>query len=378
MKILFLVQTLNHGGMERQLIQLTKGLQGQGHSPIVLHFHPNGPFEKNFTTAGVPVLGLNKQGRWDVFRFLWNLATTVRKENPDIVYSFLAVPNILTSCVKPLVPSSRIVWGIRASNMNLKYYDRLVGWSYWTERRLAKFPDLIISNSHAGYAHARSKGFPTSKMVVIPNGIDTSQFCPNPIAGIQIRSEWGIGDDEILVGTVGRFDPMKDHATFLRAASMFLREENKSVRFVCVGDGAEERKNSLLEIARKLGLASHLRIAGPYQDMSAMYNAFDLFCLPSSFGEGFSNVLGEAMACGVPCVVTDVGDSRAIVGDTGLIVPPCDPRALCAAWVEMENLGIDGRRNLGAKARERILTHYDLGRLISRTSQALESVVAGH
>jgi len=199
-------------------------------------------------------------------------------------------------------------------------------------------------------------------MTVIPNGIDTEHFKPDPMARKLIRAEWGVADNEILIGLVARLDPMKDHSTFLRAATM-LAQERPDVRFVCVGDGAEPYKSEVRRLATELALGDRLIWAGARHDMPAVWNALDLAVSSSSYGEGFSNTIAEAMACGVPCVVTDVGDSALIVGDAGIIVQPSMPAALCEGFRQMVKRSGPEFRNVARASivnrftKEVLLTH---------------------
>jgi len=369
-KILFLVQTLNCGGMERQLFYLATGLREQGHQVAVGVFYPKGSFMRIFMDAGIPIKVLEKRGRWDILGFSLRVRRLLKEERPDVLYSILGIPNILTVLFKPCYPSMRIIWGVRASNMDLRYYDRMVQIAYWVECRLAQFPDLRVANSHAGVAYAVGKGFPKEKMVVISNGFDTRRIKPDLTGRQRMREEWKVGRDEILIGLVGRIDPMKGHHAFLQAAQLLI-QKCSGVRFVCVGGGEEAQKGTLIQRTADLGLKSCLIWEEERPDIEVVYNAFDVAC-SSSVSEGFSNVIGEAMASGVPCVVTDVGDSKWIVGDTGVVVPPGDPYALCSAWLQLITLGGEKRRDLGLMARERILTHFNIENLISRTSQVIE------
>ncbi|MHC5827541.1 MAG: glycosyltransferase, partial [Nostoc sp.] len=165
----------------------------------------------------------------------------------------------------------------------------------------------------------------------------TERFQPNPEAGLQVRTEWRISKDTILIGLVGRLDPMKDHPTFLKAVAL-LCKEREDIRFVCVGMGSHEYAQELYQLAEELEVAEKVIWAGGRADMPDIYNALDINCSSSSYGEGFSNVIGEAMACGVPCVVTDVGDSAWIIGDTGIVVPPNNPEALKAGITSLINI----------------------------------------
>ena len=366
MKVIFLIRSLNYGGAERQLVLLAEGLHKHGHSVSVAVFYANGPLEKHLHQAGVPVRQLNKRGRWDIHGFLLRLFQLLRKEKPDILHGYLTVPNLFAVILKPLFSRIKIIWGVRASNMDLSRYDWLARLTYWLECRLSRFADLIIVNSRAGFDHAVAHSFPKNKMVVIPNGIDTERFCPDLAERQRVRKEWGVADNEKLIGLVGRLDPMKDHPTFLRAAAL-LAQARKDVRFVCVGDGPAVYRQQLYVLGKELGLANRVIWAGARADMPAVYNALDVFS-SSSYGEGFSNVIGEAMACGVPCVVTDVGDSAWVVGDAGFVVPPKNPSALAQGWQLC--LSRD-RDELKGKRRLRIIENYSVKQLVEQTAGAI-------
>jgi glycosyltransferase involved in cell wall biosynthesis len=329
-KILFLIRRLGYGGAERQLVALASALRESGHSVCVAVFYPCGPLEEDLTAAGVPVCSLDKSGRWDALGFMWRLIKLVRRERPDIVHGYLSVSNILTALIAAVFPRVAVAWGVRSSNMHLADYDWLARILYRVECHLAKFADLIIVNSRAGFDYAAANGFPKDKMLVIPNGIDTERFRPDSQARRRVRAEWNIKDDEELVGLVARLDPMKDHSTFLKAAALLSAERERAV-FVCVGDGSGPYKEMLAQLGAQLGLTGRLIWAGARRDMPAIYNALDVAVSSSSYGEGFSNVIGEAMACDVPCVVTDVGDSALIVSRGGEVVPPRDAEALKTA-----------------------------------------------
>jgi glycosyltransferase involved in cell wall biosynthesis len=203
-------------------------------------------------------------------------------------------------------------------------------------------------------------------MVVISNGIDTERFQPDSEAGAKVRSEWGISEKIILIGLVGRLDPMKDHPTFLKAAAL-LCKEREDVHFVCVGIGSEHYTLELQQLTSELDISEKVIWAGGRSDMPTVHNALNIASSSSSYGEGFANVIGEAMACGVPCVVTDVGDSAWIVGDTGIVVPPKNPEALAAGWNSLLNLAVTERVALAEKARKTIVENFSLRNLVQKT-----------
>lgn len=372
-RLLFLTRSLSYGGSERQLVALAKGLWKQGAFVAVATFYSGGPLGRELESTGVPVESLEKRARWDVLGFFRRLLRLTRRVRPTVIHGYLATANILTVLLKPFWPSTKVVWGLRASNMELERYGFVDQVQSWVECKLSHFADLIVVNSHAGFDFAARNGFPQDKMVVIPNGIDTERFVPDRLLRDKLRTEWGVGPTETLIGLVARLDPMKDHPTFLRAAAFFARE-HPHVRFVCVGDGAASYREQLQALSRELGLAECLRWVGFRDDIAAVYNSLDLACSSSLFGEGFSNAIAEAMACGVPCVVTDVGDSAAIVGTTGEVVPGGDPQALANGWRRLRaRLGV--QPDLRAEARNRIAQHFGVASLVERTSAALHSVL---
>ena len=369
-KILFFIRSLDVGGAERQLVLTAKGLSKQGYNVTVLTFYSGGVFAEELLSLNVRVLSLHKKGRWDLVMFFYRLVSVLRDEAPDVVYSFLGGANIFAVLARFFIPHTRIIWGVRSSDMDLDKYDRITRWSYWLECRLAHLVDKIVTNSYAGREYALANGFPSGKMVVIANGIDAEHFRPNKVAGERVRKAWGIGKNERLIGLVGRIDPMKGHPTFFQAAAL-VKKQLPDIRFVCVGHGETEYKNSMRELVAKMGLDDVLIWKDGYSNLMEVYNAFDLACSSSSFGEGFPNVVGEAMSCGVPCVVTDVGDSALIVGQAGLVVPPNDSKAMSLAWIEMLSLEAMEFQAMAVAARDRVTSQFSINTLLNSTEQSL-------
>jgi glycosyltransferase involved in cell wall biosynthesis len=180
-----------------------------------------------------------------------------------------------------------------------------------------------------------------------------------------VRAELGLAAHAPLIGLVARFDPQKDHQGFLQAARR-LHAHRPDVRFVLAGPGVDQCNGTLARTIAEAGLVNAVHLLGPRSDVPRLMAAFDVASLSSRWGEAFPNVVAEAMACGIPCVVTDVGDAAEIVGDTGLVVPPCDPQALAGGWERMLALPAEQRRDLGEQARARIAARYDLRQVTQR------------
>ena len=339
-------------------------------------FYSNGALEADLRGSGVTIRVLDKRGRWDLVRFAFHLARVLRQEQPRVLLCYSGVPNVFAVMLKPFVPGVKIVWGVRASNMHLHRY----GWLPLIVSRLAsalsRYADLVIANSFAGLAHAVSTGYPRRKIVVIPNGIDINRFVPSAESRARVRQQWGVSAGEKLIGLVGRLDPMKDHQTFLEAASMLARERG-DVRFVCVGDGPAVYRQELQGVATRFGLDGRLLWMPGQAHMTDVYNGLDVLCSSSSYGEGFPNVLGEAMACGVPCVVTAVGDSARILGQSRFTVQAGDARALAERLNVLLNSSPDEIAQLAAAGRQRIVGEFSIAQLVRATEHALGSLLSG-
>ncbi len=366
MRVVFVASWLGRGGAERQIVELGKGLRDAGHDARVVVLYGGGALEPELRANAVPLIEINRRSRYDLTGLI-RLIRTLRSMQPDIVYSFLAIPNILTAVLKPMLRPARIVWGVRASEVHWAEFDMITRAAFALTRTLSRVPDLIIVNSNAGLEYHAARNYPRNKMVVVANGINQEVFRPHGERRQSKRREWNISDDVPLVGLVGRIDPMKDHETFLRAAAL-VTEKRPDTRFACVGSTASPRWHELKALTRELDLADHVTWTGEIPDMAAAYNALDVLCSSSS-AEGFSNVIAEAMACGVPTVVTDVGDSALIVGKAGTVVPRRDPRALADGLVRTLEQIPEGRSELAAAARAQIVDNYNVSRLVAKTAE---------
>lgn len=366
--LVLLARKLDQGGAERQLVTLAKALRERGQDIHVVLFYAGGVFDGELAAAGVPVHYAGKRGRWDVVGFLLRLTLILRRLRAVVIYSFLDLPNILAALCHPAVGRTRLVWSIRAAGMEMQHYDWLSRLIPKLEARLSRSADVVVANSRAGKDWAISRGFPPDKMVVIENGIDTERFRFDAAGRERVRSEWHVGAGEQLIGLVARLDVMKDHPNFLKACAL-LAEKRRNLRFVCVGGGASTHREELEAIAEDLKIVDRLIWAGPRSDMPAVLSALDI-ASSSSFGEGFSNAIAEAMACERPCVVTDVGDSARIVGDTGEVVPPRDADALAEAMARMLDR-IAGNIDIGRRARARVVEEFSVGHMVARTERVL-------
>jgi len=376
MKILFFIRSLDVGGSQSQLALLARGLAQRGHDVAVAVLYCGQVMEGALESAGVRIMPLNKSRRWDIAGPLVRLWQLFLSERPNVLYAFLPTQTTLAALLLPPWLPTRLIFGIRSGRMQLDRYDTLSALSYRLEAWLSWRADLIIVNGRAVHNDAVARGLPAGRIVVVPNGIDTDAMTPDAAAGRELRHRWGIGEKEFVIGMVARLDPMKDHANLLSAAAV-LQQQHPDSRFVCVGDGPVAYRRELEALARSLGLGGHILWVGEVGASRAIYNAFDIATLSSAFGEGFPNAVGEAMACGVPVVATNVGDVALILGNCGEVVPPRQPDGLSAAWARMrERLRQDGE-NLRTAVRARIVQRYGVDTMVDRSEHVLSELCAG-
>ena len=368
MKILFLVRQLNIGGAERQLVILANELASRGHEVVIASYYAGGALCEKLDSRRVRLISLEKRSRWDLLSLYAKVLRVVRQERPDVLHGWMHTQNVVATIVRISHPRAKLFWCVRSANLEM-ILDRVERSAVWLQSRLSSFADCVVVNSIAGLEHAVAEGIPRDKMVFIPNGIDTNVFYPDEEEGKRVREEWGVGDSEKVIGYVARFDPIKNHTLFLKAAAR-IAAERPEVRFVCVGHGEDDYVKELKELTRALGIENKVQWIEARADVRAVYNALDIFC-SASFSEGFPNVIGEAMACGRHCVVTDVGDSKLVVGGTGVAVPSNDVEALAAGL--RQKLDVDDALNL--RARQRILENFTVAHLGDKTEQALARCV---
>lgn len=371
MRVAFVVHSLGTGGSERQVITLARGLASRGHAITVFTLRGGGTLERELEQTAVTCVAPSHGRRWYQPAELLALVRKVRRFRPDVVHSYLVDPNLLVTILRPFLGAGHLVWGVRDAGEGR--YHRFSALTFRATCVAARIPDLIIANSEAGRRYHVQRGYPANKVVVIENGIDGRMYQPDAVERDRVRAAWGIAHADLLVGMVARLDPLKDHDTFLRAAGELAREDT-SLRFVCVGSVGGPQLVALEERARSLGLGGRLVCTGERDDLAAVYSALDVACL-SSLSEGFPNVVAEAMACGTPCVVTDVGDAAAIVEGSGVVVPPGDAHALATGLRSLAELVREDPESLAAAARSRILRDYSVERLVDRTHDALGSLL---
>jgi glycosyltransferase involved in cell wall biosynthesis len=267
-----------------------------------------------------------------------------------------------------------VVWNIRCAELDPRDHAPSLMTLIRALALASRYPAAVICNSHAGQRAHEQLGYVPRKWAVIPNGFDTDAFRPRSEARAALRGELGLPVETTLVGLLARFHPMKDQASFLNAAKIVIGAK-PDVRFVLAGRGIDAAP-SLRRLVDELGLTAHVHLLPPRTDAPSFLAALDV-AVSSSYGEAFPNMVGEAMACGIPCIVTDVGDSARIVGDTGVLVPPRDPAALAAGIVEILAADPAARAARGLAARARIVSEFSVERAAARYEALYRGVATG-
>lgn len=365
-KVMHVVTSLDVGGAETVLARLAAGDAAGAVSHSVTSLKPGGVLRPRLEADGIPVRDLGIERNRDAPGGLARLAAAIRDARPAVVHSWLYHADLLATLALALSGrrrATRLIWGVRCSDMDMRRYARGSRLVLTLLPRLSRRTDLVLCNAEAGRAVHERLGYRPARWRVVPNGVDLERFRLRPDERAAVRAELGLGDGHFVVGMCARVDPMKDHATFVKAAAAFAGTAPEA-RFVLIGAGTGEPGSALERTIAAAGLSGRFVRLGLREDIPRLYAAFDVATLSSAFGEGFPNVLAEAMACGVPCAATDVGDGAAIVGDTGLVVPPGDPEALAAAWTQLRSEGRDARAARGAEARRRIAERYSLAAMI--------------
>lgn len=362
--IVHIITSLDVGGAERSLANLVLGLDRCKFNNIVISLKDLGFWGPILHKQGIEVIALNMQCTSNSIQGLITLWRVLRKIKPDYVQGWMYHANIVALLIGKLARVPKIYWNIRCSLMDLSKYSLLTRVTFKLGKIFAKWPTGIINNSKNSIQEHIEYGYINNNLIHIPNGFDIEKFKFDNQRHVQFREKYNLPKDCIIIGMIARFDPMKDHQTFIEAAGI-LAKENKNVYFVCAGKDVNKENVALQVAINKYELQENIILLGPQENLHELYPAFDYLAQTSIFGEGFPNVVAEAMACGVACFVTDVGDSLTVIGDCGHIIEKQDPKQIAATWqkvIQQNNVNRD-------KIRARIVDYFSIEKCISAYSE---------
>lgn len=385
MKIIHVITSLSSDGAQTMLYKLLSSLDRNVYQSQVVSLTDKGVMGDKIEAIGVPVRALGMRPGMPSPLSVLQLARWFRQCSPHVIQTWLYHADLIGGIAAKLAGGIPVAWNIRSGipvawnirhgTLDSRGHKRSTVLAVKICATLSRWlPIRIICCSESSRLVHSAIGYEHDEMVVIPNGFDLMNFKPDPAARWSVREELGIPSDALMIGQVGRFHPLKDHRNFIDAAA-WLHADYPEVHFFLCGSGVTAENPELIEWIRLSGIRDRMHLVGHRHDVPRLNAALDI-ASSSSYSEGFPNVIGEAMACGVPCAVTDAGESALIVGGTGKVVPPKNPRALANAWRELIEMGPEGRSLLGEAARHRISNHFSLQTIAERYARLYQDIEA--
>ena len=369
-----MITGLQTGGAEMMLYKLLSGIDRSRFEPIVISLMDEGTLGARIKETGVRVISLNIGNVLTMPGGLRRLRRQLREIQPDLLLGWLPHGNLFATMAGAMTHSSiPVLWNVRQSLDTLRQEKAGTMAAIGVGAALARMPGAIIYNSRRGAEQHEAIGYPRDKSRFIANGFDCALFRPDPALRLQVRAELGLGESDLVIGNAGRYHAMKGHDTFFEAAGIIARN-HPDARFVLAGRAVEWSNPVLSQLAHKFNIADKVLLLGERTDMHRICAALDVATLASSWGEGFPNVVGEAMACGVPCVVTDVGDAAWIVGDSGVVVRPRNAQAFAEACHSLINRDASERQRMGWRARKRVVQEFSLEAIVRQYEELFTEV----
>ena len=373
--IAHVITGLNTGGAEMMLARLLELHEQSSFRPIVFCLTDEGPVADRIRALGIPVQPLGLSRCFPNPLVVVRLARALRLNRVVVVQSWLYHADLIGGLAARLARIP-VAWGVHNSQLQGNAAGRGLRIVIQLCRRVSPFlPTCIFCVAESARIAHIELGYPGQKMMVVPNGFDLARFRPDAATRLRIRTDLQIGMDEPVVMIAGRFAPLKNHRLFVEAAGL-VANRVPCARFVMVGDGLDAANSELADWIDRTGHRSRFHLLGRRADMPDLLTAADVVALTSNT-EAFPLVIGEAMASGVPCVSTDVGDARQLFGNDGRIVPVGDPDAFADALVDLIERPADERRTLGARARARIEAEFDISMIAARYDQLWQSLATG-
>jgi glycosyltransferase involved in cell wall biosynthesis len=375
LRVLHVINSFEYGGAEAMLCNILLRADRTRFEPSVVALIDDLTVAGPVLRAGIPVATMGMRPGVPDPRGVARLARHVRRARPDVVQCWMDHSNLIGGLAARLASRAPVVWGVHHSDHVAGVTKRSTLLTVAACAALSHhLPARVVCCSEHGRRLYEKSGFAAGKLTVIPNGFDVERFRPDPASRADVRSELGLADETPLVGLVARYDPLKDHATFLEAAAVLARSR-PDAHFVLCGSKVDPANADLTTRTNSLGISDRCHLLGPRRDVARIFAALDV-AASSSVSEAFPLAVGEAMACGVPCVATDVGDCALMTGDTGRIVPPRDPAAMAAAWGQILAMAPAARRALGLAARQRVVERFELGAVTKRYEDLCEQLAA--
>lgn len=373
-KVLHIINDLSIGGAEMMLYKLLSEMHEERFRCSVISLKNSGALRERVEALGVPVYTLKMNRSLPSPASLRRMFGLLKIIRPDVIQGWLPHGNLAALMAGVFAPARPpVLWNIRQSLYSLEHEKPVTVKAIKLGARLSRKPAGIIYNSRTGAAQHTAFGYSNEKSVVIYNGFNTKLFAPSTDARLSVRSELGLAENTVLIGLISRYHAVKNHSNFLKAAAL-LKKQRPDVHFILSGGGISRDNKPLKALIQELGLIEHVHLLGERRDTERIIAALDV-AASASDAEGFPNVIGEAMACAVPCVVTDVSDLPWIIKGAGLIVPKNSSASMARAFAEILGLSAEGRRALGCAGRARVMEYFRLDSVAAQYGAYYESVI---
>jgi glycosyltransferase involved in cell wall biosynthesis len=385
MRVLHVIDGIGVGGAELVLIQLIERLETRGVHNTVLSLTPAGILRDRLVASGAELVEMNMSKGRLPWAGLVGMVRAMRQAKPDIVQGWMYHGNFAATVLRDLsMLRTPMFWSIHNTLEPKQPFAAVTRVAYTACRVMAFRPRSIVYVSRAAADQHAAAGFRASKASVIPNGTNCDRFTPSPVERANTRSALGLADDVFLLGCFARWASMKGHPILFEAVAR-LKQQGLRPRLLLAGTRMEHSNPELADLMRRFDVQADCICLGERSDVQDLMASIDGLVLSSIYGEAFPMVLGEAMACQIPCVATDVGDSAYLLGDAGFIVPPSDVGALTDALARLMRLPPEDRAALGTLARNRVTSRFsidtmthaylDLYRSAERADAAVSSTV---
>lgn len=375
-RVAHIIPDLGLGGAETALVRLLEGLDRARVASLVVTLRDGGALVERARDAGARVVSLGMRTRLPSAWTIARLRRALRAFAPDVVQGWMYHGNVAAWLGARLVtPRPTLAWNVRQSLATVRHERHSTRLALRANVLLSPSVDCVVNNSQASAAQHAALGLAPRASAVIPNGFDTVRFAPSAEVRHALRATLGLAPDVLLAGMMARVAPVKRHDLFLDAIAA-ARRSGIDVHAVLAGTGAEPGNGSLAGAIAARGLAGSVHLLGERRDVERVLPALDVLVSASGWAEGFPNAVGEAMACAVPCLVTDTGDCAAIVGDGGVVVPPRDGARLAAALAELLRLPADERARIGARGRLRVRTEFSMERCLTSYARLYDELAS--
>ena len=369
--VLHVITGLEVGGAEMALYRLILEFRGSPYIHTVVVLTAGDGMHARFVESGIKLIVLDV--RRSPLSHMLRLYRLIRALRPDIVQTWLYHADFLGGLAARMAGNRNVIWGVRTTDVD-GGCARATSFVRHMCASLSRWiPHTIVCVAEAARRSHSTVGYDADRMVVVGNGFDLSALTSSPEQRSQLRAQCGFGGDDIVLGSLGRFNLDKDHANFVKAAGQLAARHDR-LRFLMVGKDLDANNQELMRWIDETGYADRFVLLGERRDAPVCLAAMDIFCL-SSRTEAFPNVVGEAMAMGLPCVATDVGDVAVLMADTGVVVPKADPDALARGVARLVALGPDYREQMGKRAKERIRETFTMACVRERFERIYENVL---